>query len=292
MPYLLLILGVFSCSTSVIFIKISETHPMVLSCYRLLLGGALLAPFLLLNRTSPDRLPTKEILRRAFPPAVFLSVHFVTWIMGARMTPSANASLIVNMVPVAMPFLLLLVIRERVTRAEICGTVLGMSGVLLLGFGDFHLSREHAMGDAVCFLSMLFYAAYLIYARKNRDLPSIYLYVVPVYLMAGLMTLLGAGLLEFSGRNPLWIGPSTGREAVAILGLALVPTVIGHSLINWALRVIRGQAVAILNLSQFIFAGLLGFLILEEVPPAVFYLASVLVITGAVIVVRQKVPPA
>lgn len=288
MRYLLLLIGVFACSTSVIFIKIGVTHPIVLSAYRLLLGGLCLLPLAIAPWRRRGEFRTRLILRQALPPALFLGIHFITWIIGARMTPSANASLIVNMVPVVMPFLLLLVVEERISRAEGAGTLLGMTGVLLLGLGDFNLSPEYALGDLVCFLSMLFYAFYLIYARKNREMASIYLYVVPIYLMAGLFCLAIALVLQAAGYPINWFGPDHRMEWISILGLALVPTVLGHSLINWALTRIRGQAVVIINLAQFIFAGIMGYLLLDEIPALVFYIASALVVIGAVIVIRQK----
>lgn len=291
MPYLVLIFGVFCCSTSVIFIKIGQTDPIALSAYRTLLGGILLIPFILRAR-SGDRPAFGKLLKRAAPPAFFLGIHFISWIMGARLTPSANASLIVNMVPVVMPVLLLLVLKERITLPEGMGTLVAILGVVLLGLGDFSLSPEYALGDAICFLSMLFYAIYLIFGRKNRDLPSIYLYVVPVYIMAGLLCLGIAIGRELGGADVIWIGPDLKMELISILGLAIVPTVLGHSIINWALRSIRGQAVVIINLAQFIFAGIMGYFLLSEVPHAVFYLSSLLVIAGAVIVIRKSRVPA
>ncbi|MFO7724973.1 MAG: DMT family transporter [Oceanipulchritudo sp.] len=287
MRYLILILGVFCCSTSVIFIKVGTTDPIVLSGYRTLLGGLFLTPFIL-SRKHLRRPPLRELLRRGSPPAFFLGIHFITWIMGARLTPSANASLIVNMVPVVMPLLLFMVLHERITRAEGVGTAVAMTGVVLLGLGDFSFSREHALGDAVCFLSMLFYAFYLIFARKNRDVASVYFYVVPVYLLAGVLCLSIAGLRELAGHDVLWIGPDLRMELVSILGLALVPTVFGHSIINWALRSLRGQAVVIINLAQFIFAGIMGYVLLSEIPHLVFYFASVLVVAGALIVIHYS----
>jgi drug/metabolite transporter (DMT)-like permease len=135
---------------------------------------------------------------------------------------------------------------------------------------------------------MLFYAFYLIFARKNKEMPSIYLYVVPVYLMAGLFCLMIALALELGGREVVWFGPDAKMEWISIIGLALIPTVLGHSLINWALTRIRGQAVVIINLAQFIFAGIMGFLLLDEIPALVFYLASTLVVCGALIVIKHS----
>ena len=288
MRFFLLLFGVFCCSTSVIFIKIGATHPIVLSAYRLLLGGICLIPLAIGPWRRRGQLRTSGMLLTAIPPAIFLGIHFITWIMGARLTPSANASLLVNMVPVVMPLLLLLVVQERITRPEGAGTMLAMTGVFLLGAGDFNLSPEYALGDLVCFVSMLFYAFYLIYARKNKEMTSIYLYVVPIYLIAGLFCLSIAVVLEGSGHSIAWFGPDAHLEWISILGLALIPTVLGHSIINWALTRIRGQAVVIINLAQFIFAGIMGFLLLDEVPSLVFYLASMLVVLGAIIVIRHS----
>lgn len=288
MRYLLLIIGVYCCSTSVIFIKIGNTDPVVLSAYRLIIGGLLLMPLAVKAKKRAKNLYWSHLLRRTTAPAIFLGVHFIIWIIGARLTPSANASLIVNMVPVVMPLLLLLVVHEKINRAEGIGTVLAMAGVLFLGVSDFSMSRQYALGDFVCFLSMLGYAFYLIFARKNKDLPSIYVYVVPVYLIAGIFCLLLAIVMELAGAHVVWFGNDAAMEWTSILGLALVPTVLGHSLINWAFRSIRGQAVVIINLAQFIFAGIMGYVLLKEVPQLSFYIASLLVVAGALFVILKS----
>lgn len=288
MRYLLLIIGVYCCSTSVIFIKIGNTDPVVLSAYRLIIGGLVLMPLAARAMRNTRRISWKELVGRTLAPAIFLGVHFISWIIGARLTPSANASLIVNMVPVVMPLLLLVVVHEKINSAEAIGTILALTGVIYLGFADFSMSRQHAFGDLICFLSMVTYALYLIFARKNKDLPSVYIYVVPVYLIAGFFCLGIAIALEIAGKDTIWFGDDAVTEWISILGLALVPTVLGHSLINWAFRTIRGQAVVIINLAQFIFAGIMGFILLKEVPQLSFYISSILVVAGALFVILKS----
>src|SRR5690606_38293727 len=141
---------------------------------------------------------------------------------------------------------------------------------------------------AVCFFSMVLYAAYLGFGSRNRAIPSIYLYVVPVYLAAGffcLLVALAAGAPSRSGR----LGPRHTHELLMVLGWAVFPTVAGHSIINWAFKHLRGQVVSILNLGQFIFAGVIGFFLLGDVPTPAFYGAAVLAVGGALIVLRR--PP-
>jgi drug/metabolite transporter (DMT)-like permease len=84
---------------------------------------------------------------------------------------------------------------------------------------------------------------------------------------------------------------ASGREWALMIGLAAIPTVCGHSLLNSAMRRIRGQIVSLCNSSQFLFAGVMGYLIFGEVPRAIFYAASAIVLAGVAIVVFSA-PPA
>lgn len=287
MAYLILIFGVFCCSLSVLFIKGSETDPVLLSAYRLWVGGLLLLPAWWRARRREKTFSYRGRKREIGVAALFLALHFVSWIFGARLTPGANATLLVNMTPVVMPLILFLMVREVLTRREWLGTGLAMAGVLALGIGDFHVSPAYALGDVICFGSMVLYAAYLGFGSRHRDIPSIYLYVVPVYLLAGLFSLLAGMVLVGTGQIEHWIGPRLGHELLMILGLGVVPTIFGHSIINWAFKVLRGQVVALINLGQFVFAGLTTFIVLAERPSPAFYGAVVLALSGAIIVVRQ-----
>lgn len=291
MPYVILLFGVFACSTAVLFIRVSETDAALLSAYRLLVAALLLAPLTWRAWRAHPLPPNRQYFWRIAPPALFLALHFITWIVGARLTPAANATLIVNFVPVAMPFLLYFQLRERISRAEAGGTAIAFAGVLVLMVADFQYSQTHALGDAICFGSMLLYTVYLVAARKNRDLASVYLYIVPVYALAGLFCLLFAALLvPVTGPIQL-IGENWPMELFLILGLGIVPTIFGHSSIAWALRVIPGQSVAVINLGQFVFAGVLAYFILDEIPHAPFYFASAAVVGGALVVIHYRAAP-
>jgi len=286
MRYAILIFGVFCCSTSVIFIRTSTTDPVLLSAYRLLLGAALLLPaYLRARRKHPDY---RAGWRGAtlWAPAGLLGLHFISWIFGARETAAANATLLVNMTPVVMPLLLWFIAREMITVREGLGTLLALTGVVLLVGADLRFSGHRVLGDVVCFGSMVLYTGYLAFARRNREIPSIYLYVVPLYTAAGVLCLgVGFGQMAVTGDFSL-IGPDLGAELRSIIGLAAIPTVLGHSLINRAMKHLRGQAVSTINLSQTIFASVMAAFILREIPGPEIYLAGGLILGGALVVVR------
>ncbi|MFH1497513.1 MAG: DMT family transporter, partial [Verrucomicrobiota bacterium] len=189
---LLLLLGVFGCSTAAIMIKASTTHPVLLSAARLLLSTLLLSPLFFRALAKHRGTLTRRQLRDTTLPAVLLAAHFISWTYGARMTLTAQASLIVNLAPVALPFILHALIGETVTRREIIGTIIAISGITALSARDAFSGGGDLPGNIVCFGSMLFFAWYLALGRRNRDIPSIWLYVVPVYLQAGLLCAVAA----------------------------------------------------------------------------------------------------
>ncbi len=285
--YLLLLLGVFGCSTSVILIKSSQTHPVVLVAARLLIATALLSPIFLLDWRKHRTAFTREHLRRTTLPALVLALHFISWTYAARLTLAAQATLIVNLVPIAMPFFLHSLVGEKINRTEIIGTLIAIAGMTLLTAGDAFAGTGNLFGNLLCFGSMLAFAWYLALGRRNRDFPSLWLYVIPVYLQAGAICL----AVSIPWLDTFALGST--REWSLLVGLAVLPTIFGHSLLNLSLRHLRGQIVSLCNVSQFVFAGLMAFFLFNEHPAALFYLSSAIVVAGIALVVfaTPSTPP-
>jgi len=278
-PYLLLIFGVMVCSTAVILINASNTHPFVQAAWRVTLAALVLIPVAWRDYKKHRAEFTLEHLRRTTFPAVVFALHMITWTAGARMTIAAQASLVVNFAPAAIPFFLHWLVGERINRAEIIGTLIALTGVIALTVRDAFTGGGSAWGNIVCFISMLLFACYLALGRKNRTFPSIWLYMVPVYAQASVICVL------FS--LPWWGTCDFGdtREWVLMIALALLPTVVGHTILNVSMRHLRGQIVSLCNVGQFVFAGIMAWLLFQQIPPGSFYLASLLVVIGVSIVV-------
>ena len=82
------------------------------------------------------------------------------------------------------------------------------------------------------------------------------------------------------------------REIYIFLGLAIIPTVTGHSILNYSMRHLPSQLVAIVSSGQFVYAGILAYFIHGEVVQKSFLLASALVVVGVVVTVRARKEPA
>ncbi len=285
LKYLTLVLGVFCGATAVIMIKDSTVDPLALGFFRLAIAVAVLCPLFLRDLRRNSSYGWRQVARSILP-GVLMGAHFITWNIGARQTSAANASLVCNFAPVVMPFLMYFLIRERLTRLEFVGTGVAVAGVAVLGVGDLNLDPAMFAGDAMCFGSMLLYASYLALGRLNRDVPTLWLYVVPLYVFAGVTCLVGSLAL---GRPMTFADPQTGqslRNVLDVIGLGIIPTVLGHSIMNHSMRIIRGQIVSIIGLGQFVFAGVMAYILKDEIPKLNFYIAAVMVVAGAVLSVR------
>lgn len=256
---------------------------------RLMIAAAALSPFAWRDWRRYRGEMNWTHLRDSAVPGLVLAIHFVSWIYAARLTFAANGSLIVNLTPVATPFLLAVLSGERVTSREVVATLTAAAGLAVLFVADFQYSPETFRGDLWCLGSMLLFAVYLVLGRKFRRHPTTMLYVTPLYAIAGVAAFaaapLTAPLLESAGSLDWW------AEAPWVLMLALLPTIIGHSLLNRAMRLLRGQVVAVVNMSQFVFAGLLGWAVLAEKPGFAFYPAAALVVLAGLIVVEVPMKP-
>jgi drug/metabolite transporter (DMT)-like permease len=283
---LLMFLGQIAAAISIFFIRSSELAPGMLAAYRLFFTSLILLPWHLRDRRqvmretglSPVRM-VRHLLRHSLVPGVILGFHFIFWNTGARMTIAANATLFVNMTPVAMPLVIFFLTKEKPSWKELAATAVAISGALLLTVGDLNISRDHLLGDLYAFISMIFLTVYLALSRRHRALPFWY-YIWGVYLI-GAFTAFAADLLRGA---PLWSSRGTA-DLIPVAGLALVSTIVGHNLINRAMRTIPSQIVGVGQLSQFLWAGILAWLIYGELPAAIFYPSMGLIALGTTIMI-------
>jgi drug/metabolite transporter (DMT)-like permease len=175
--------------------------------------------------------------------------------------------------------------KERINGREVIGTLLALTGVLALSARDAFSGGGDVAGNLMCFGSMLLFAWYLALGRVNRDVPSLWLYVVPVYWQAAAFCTVAA----LPWVDTLDVG--SGREWGLLIGLAVAPTIIGHSLLNRSMRVLRGQLVSLCNVGQFVFAGIMAWVLFGESPAALFYVSAAWVVAGVALVVFSAPSP-
>ena len=277
-----LALGVAAVSTGALFARAAQAPALALSFWRCAIAGALLlvwaAPRL---RAELARLTLRERWLAVFAGA-FLALHFASWITSLEHTTVASSVLLVNTGPIWVGLLSPLVTTDRLSRGAKWGIAVSFLGSALVGGGDLALGREALWGDLLAVLGALAASAYLLVGRRLRAKLSLGVYTGTVYGVAALLLapaglLQGAPLVGFSDATWGWI-----------LGLALVPQLIGHTSANWALRHASAALVAVSLLGEPILAGLWARIFLGEAPPLAFFAGAPLILAGILLAARGE----
>ena len=70
--------------------------------------------------------------------------------------------------------------------------------------------------------------------------------------------------------------------------LALIPTLLGHTLYNYILKFVKAHLVGMTILGEPVGASILAFLIFKEIPPDTIYLGGILIFIGIWIAVWRE----
>ena len=291
-----LVLAAVAVSFSAPVIRWAAAPPLVTGAGRTLLAFliALVPAVRALGRKGPEadepiagKAPWKalNLTRRdllwASVAALALAVHFAAWIAGLDATSVASAVVLVNAHPLLVLGAEALWLRRRVRRREWGGAVLALVGVLVLAGGDFSLSGGRALlGDALSFLGAVASAAYVLAGARVRQRVPNPIYVAFLYAVCAF--LLSGGALLF--REP-W--PSLGHPVpawTAFLILAVVPTTLGHTLVNRVLGYVRAGFVSVALLAEPVLAPVWAGVWFHEMPTWPEAIGGILAVVGMAVV--------
>jgi len=277
-----LALGVLAMSTASVLIRLADAPPLAIGAWRLLLAALLLSP---LGgpalRRELGRLLRREWIRLVLS-AVALAVHFGTWITSLAYTTVASSVILVTTTPIYVAIASRLLWHETVSRQRALAIAVAMAGSVLISYGDLAVSGRALWGDLLAVTGALAMAAHLLLGRSLRRRLSTWAYVWPVYGLAGVLLALvcaatGQPLVGYS--RPTWL---------VLVALAVVPQVVGHSVINWALASVSPLMVTLSILGEPIGASLLAWLVLHEAPPAAAWIGGPLILAGIAIASREE----
>jgi drug/metabolite transporter (DMT)-like permease len=197
-------------------------------------------------------------------------------------TTVANATFLVNTSPVMLAVLSPLLIKERTTSREVVSVLVAMMGVVLVANAG-NGFRAFGFADLSALLAAFFVAQYSLVGRYLRTGGvSTSCYTSYVYSAAALVALLMVGVL---GEHTFRVYDT--ENIVAILGLALLPTAVGHSLYNYSLGSVKTVTANLFPLMEPIVASLFAIPLFGEVPTPI-QVAGYALILLAVIIVATK----
>lgn len=284
-----LALAVLAISWASILIRLSSAPPLIIAFYRLAISAIVFLPFTRLSGLS-------RWFRRggegwpAIGAGVLLALHFATWITSLQLTTVASSVVLVTTTPVFAAVFSSRLLGESVSPLGWLGIALSVGGSSFIAWGDAQsgpggpaaADPQHPhrlLGDALALAGALFAAAYLTVGRRSRSRTPLTAYLTVLYAAGATALAIGSIL-----RGDPFTGYSA-REYVLFAAIAIVPNVIGHSLLNWGVRRMRTYVVNVAVLGEPVLATLYAAVLFKEVPGALWGLGTALIVSGVLLVV-------
>ncbi len=253
LAYPALIVAILAVSFASIFIRWSDSDPLVIAGYRMLFAALILTPFAFQERRVAEPLERRTIITVVIT-GVVLAVHFFAFISSLRYTSVASSTLLVNCHPLIVGAASVFLLRES-SRRTIVGVTIGFVGVAIIALSG--IGSGQAIGDSLALLGGVMAAIYILAGRLIRRSLGIFTYAFLVYITAAAVLLTAAML----NGVPLW--PYPVDEILIFLALAVVCTMFGHTIYNWSLRYLSAPVISTSLLGEPIIASMLAFIILS-----------------------------
>ena len=280
LSYLALIVGMFAISTSAILIRWTSegTEPLVIGSYRQTFATLFFVPFLIKDKAQELFSLSQARIGEMIITGIFLGAHFGFFISSVKATSVAASVLLGTCHIVYVAIIGWILFGEGLTRNGIIGTGLALSGIVILFWGDLVQDPGNFDGNVLAFISGILAGFYYLGGRKLRKEISLPTYALVVY---------------FSSAIAMWIVvivqdleylsiPNSDFQLFFLM--ALVPTLLGHTMQNWALAFLPAYVVSITLLTEPVGSGILAWYFFEEVPSIGVFIGGLIVLFGVYMV--------
>ena len=274
---------------AIAIVAVSSSGPMIAACaapalaiafWRCFIGATVTAPLAWLKNQEIWRNLTKRDLAGAALAGFFLGLHFAAWIPSLRYTSIAASTAIVA-TQVVWAALIAHGLGVKAPGKEWFGIAISLIGVIMLTGIDVSLNPTALIGDLLALLGAMFAAAYMTVGQRVRKNIPTSVYTTLVYAAAAAVLL----VFVLVSNSPL-----TGyaaRDWILILGLTAIAQLLGHTLMNMALRSLSATTISLAILLEMPGAVLIAWFWPGQQPPWQIFPAVVLIMTGLVIVISS-----
>ncbi len=204
---------------------------------------------------------------------ILLGIHFGSWIASLSFTSTAASVALVCTNPI-FAALFGSVLGDRVTRREAWGIAIAAIGCIALAGGDWSAGGDALFGDGLAVIGAASAAGYLVVGRGLRASVPLLPYLGCVNAIAGIGLLITA----ISLHTDLAALPS--HTYLACAGAAIVASLLGHSLLNAAVRTTPTHLVALAVLGEPIISSLITWGAFGEQPPLHAVAGGAVVLAG------------
>jgi drug/metabolite transporter (DMT)-like permease len=250
-----------------------------LSLGRLLVGSLCLG-VVALSRGLP-RPTRRQWLSIVAIGVLWFGVYNVALNAGEQHVDAGTAVMLIQVSPVLVALLAAIFLSERFTTYLALGLALAFGGVALIATAADSSGDRSVVGVALCLVAAVVYSVSLVLQKPLvASLPAIH--------VTWLACTIGAVVcLPFAGQLVDDARDASASDVWWVVYLGVFPTAIAFTTFAYALRTMTASSLGVTTYLVPPITILMGWLFLDEVPPAMAYVGGVLALVG-VAVARRK----
>jgi drug/metabolite transporter (DMT)-like permease len=208
---------------------------------------------------------------------LLLGAHFGLFLAGLQATSLPAAAALVSLEPIAVVVAAWVAFGVRPRGREMVGIAIATLGAAVVARGAGH-GEHRLLGDALVLAAVVVFGVYIAFARGLRDVLPTTPYAACVYTVAALALAPLVFVFDAGGSGI----PASAWLGVAALGL--VPTLIGHTLVQRAARHVSPSLVALASPGETVGAILIG-AATGHMPTGVEWTGAAIIVVGACVTV-------
>lgn len=285
--FFILLSGVISISFAAIFVRFcDDVPPLMIATYRLIFASIIIISLFKFKHYTISSITKKDLILSIIS-GMILSIHFYTWFTSLKLTSIASSVVLVTTSPIFVGIFSFFLLKEKQNINIIIGIALSIIGSTILTIGDININdtlifdKNALMGDIFAVFGAISAAIYMMIGSKVRENLDIIPYITITYTASAIALLL---ISLLSGQK--FVGYKPSSYAFMLL-LAVIPQLIGHTSLNWALKHLKSSMVAIVTLGEPIGAAILGYLFFREGIDKYQYVGIILIFM-AILIASKK----
>lgn len=271
--YLALFIGILSVSASAILVRLSTASPGVTAFYRLFFTIVFMLPVLSKFRDHFKKLTLTHLVWSAIS-GICLAWHFILWFQSLELTSVASSVVLVTLQPLFAFIGSFFIFNERYRIGAVLGAGLSILGSVLISWGDLQISHSALFGDLLALAACIAVTVYFLIGQALRKSMTLFVYTFCVYFFATLTLLIYNLVLG----EHFW-GFQTTNWLLFVL-LAVFPTLLGHTLFNWAVKFVGVTTISMSILGEPIGASILAYFIFHELLRPLQIVGSLIILFG------------
>ena len=296
--YILLFLALLSVSTSPIIARFIDVDGTAIAFWRMCFASIILWTFSLFKKYI--HFQSNNNYKKTIFAGFLLGIHFALFFSAMDYTSIAHATFLGTLAPFFTLVIEIFVLKRKFNKNILFGLFLVLLGSLIIVLNNFDISNNQTSGNIMAILCSICLAISFLIAENVRKKESTLIYTRTLYLSASI-TLIPILIFMAYYINPNNVAAIlyqfTKTDYMGLLFLGIIPTLIGHNSIYYAVKYISPSIASSFPLGEPVIATIFAYYLgsigydkfINEISiDSSIYIGGLLTLSGLVLITLNR----